>query len=272
MIIKPYETGENMQIDMLGLPGSGKSTIAGEIKKAYRSLGVKANDYLTLCCTALPGFRAALLIKMPTRIRNKGLQIMFRSTDTIFKHCLLFISANRKLNEHVLCSLDRKDNGEEAIMVVRWLYELFAQHNLIHSTIASDNYIIYDEGFLNRLITLYGYEDGVINKELIGEYIESIPRPDLVFYVDTEIENCIKRMKKRGYPKRLKGKSERDIEMILRNCRECAEYAIDNLKETGVTVHRIDNNCNRKVSLAAIKAIINEQAGLLHITADQLEG
>ena len=89
------------------------------------------------------------------------------------------------------------------------------EYYVIAKSIKSDNVFINDEGFYQRISSLFiSREDELINKNILYKYIADIPKIDKLIFIKRDIEKCTSaRIENKGY--RLRGLSENKLRSIL---------------------------------------------------------
>jgi thymidylate kinase len=86
-------------------------------------------------------------------------------------------------------------------------------------------------------------------------------KPALVFFVDSEVDTTIRRMKKRkkGYPGRYSGKTDEKIYQMQEQTRKLYQDALEILRRQGVGIILIPNNGTKKQLQKPLKRLIIEQ-------------
>jgi Ser/Thr protein kinase RdoA (MazF antagonist) len=113
--------------------------------------------------------------------------------------------------------------------------------------------VLVDEGLVHRAVNLFGWHTSP-RTEAVRRYISLVPLPDAVIAVDTDPDLARERVKGRGLPKRLVGKSDADVAAFVSRAREVATTAIAaTARRNGVTMIRIRNrnSLRRAISDAA---------------------
>ncbi len=247
-----------MHIELLGLPGAGKSTLIRIFLKNYRLSGYAAWDDESALFVSLRNSGFSFLKILPRNLGVIVVQLIFYHTK-LKDSCLdAFIKKNTHLLKLILNVLHRSAcSDKDKELTLNRFYNLFAKNEQIRTYFNKNEIVIYDEGFSQRIVSLFGYGFKNANEKDIIHYISKIPMPDQVFIIDTEIDKCLKRMENRGYPKRLRNKSENEILDTLSVCKKCIDYAANYFKSLGVQVCYIDNNRQLKDSYQDIARFFN---------------
>jgi thymidylate kinase len=240
-------------VEFMGLQASGKSEIYKEFSKL-----TKKNQNIISFEKAL---YYSLKIKLPYRVLKRILisQIYSRSYKRI-KKLADFELNNPELYSFILKKI--KEYGKpkwrnETLYGANNFFSLYQQ--ILEYFQNKKDIIVFDEGFLQRGVSIFATNPLIKPKRKdIAEYIKKIPLPKIVFYISTDIKECIQRMKKRKHGfKRMKNLSEKDSKKVIEHMELYLNIATKELKKKGVLVLKIENY-NLTKSIREIKRIIND--------------
>lgn len=195
-------------VELTGPVGAGKSALVPCIERAFRD-GRAINT-----CRFTPGRSAALLAHFAR------------------SHPRLVFYAARAVAE---LPLTLRHRAAIARLVVR-----LALADQALRPAGRPGALIVDEGWTHRAVNLFAWHR-VVNEPRVQAYIASIPRPDLVIVVDAPSHVIRTRLSDRGLPKRLRGRSPREVDAFLDRSRAVVELVADRLQSAEVPVVRFTN-------------------------------
>ena len=199
-----------MTIEFYGLPGSGKTTTAAALHRRLIARGIDAE----LC---RPG----------ERIRNKGLG----AKTVLFIKELIW-------RRRILASLPfREILSKNSLRDLKLLLSSFAYTSMYYEDSPSfgeksSEVVIIDEGFFQRLFSLFAFQEADDVKR-IETYLDALPPVDLRIYLKTEVDTSMQRMKQRGsLPIRMQNMEATRIKSIL----ETGEKIFDRIEGEEIIV------------------------------------
>jgi hypothetical protein len=254
----------NLHVEFMGLPGSGKSSLHQETLRAA------ARRNLPLL--SLPEALAACLSRNPTDTMLRGLtgwmmsrlgrgvavRAFARSTDRL-NSLAGFLAENLGLAEIVFGSQSTRDiSRDDRQLVIRWMLALFAGFQFVQERLTDKEVLIIDEGFCNRVTTLFAYSSYFpdLTKEIF-DYLDRIPRPDLVFVLEDGVEVCELRLDRRGWTERLAPFTPHERRKVLTRSEGCIAIAASRLQQIGVNVVRLPNDRSVVTVVKTIQSILD---------------
>jgi len=202
-----------MIIEIIGLPGSGKTSIVEILKKKYKNKidFYQSGDKKNIKCY-FTSFN--FLIKL------------------IFKFPILFFNSHKSFNW----------------LIHKLLYRV-CSYNIEES---NRNYLLYDSGVLMPMVSFYIQRNEYKINLDYGKLFNLLPRPDLIIFVDTEIDIVLKRYQRRGGyrtgnkgSKRVKINSLDEIENKFRDGEIFVTRLIDYYNNLGIKIIKISNNSSK---------------------------
>ncbi len=207
-----------MIIELLGKPGSGKSTLNHLLENDLKSNG----------CAAI-GFEDALKMRFK---KNKAISafvdfISIRHLQTFHAlwsgkciHKKFYKSQNSELVkkvEYLLDEIKLKCPGEFKLRK-SWLEFKIRQYSLFKEITNDANLIaLSDEGIASSIGNLFVYNSQIADITRIKSFLLGWPLPDMLIAVEAETTCCVHRLKKRGLPEFLKNKPDVNIVTGLEN-------------------------------------------------------
>ncbi len=248
-------------IEFLGVPGAGKSSLVPVVTGELQRAGVNAVEIAEATY-------AALRDGMQDRLIGPVFRNMPRSLGSSLSKHLVARSQDRMLAmrgfllDHpetaiaILEALsDRKDVDPRQDLALGWILELLWSYQLATSQGGSGSLLVLDEGFANRAVTLFGYRFSEEDEPRLRQYIESIPKPDLVIVVAGDTEVCAARASNRIRFAHL-GYSE--LVRFTREAATCVDVTSRLLAEHGVDVRTVQNESLLSVASSEVRRIIRD--------------
>ncbi len=230
-------------IDITGLSGSGKSTLLPLIKRAFEQKGltIVTEKELVNRLVKKKYYLIYIIINVfPLYVKN-------RLFNKLFKYNIQNINLkpkNLKLQKMIL-NINYKRNIPEfdKIKINNWISILIAKVSIADTCLRQEEYLLLDEAFVHRALSLFvSKEELSFSKELLAEYLKNIKNPEYLIVIITSINECKKRLNKRGLPLRFSGYSIPEISKVLSNSIRVIDCIIDYYTNTNTKILKLDNN------------------------------
>ena len=229
-------------IETIGLPGSGKSTINKLLLDNNKIFVETTESYILKSY-----FKKSILLSIINSSKVKK----------IFINQYYFKNSNKLLSEYMLESNDllsfvlksnyyMSQSKTDKVFVLKWMLRLIVDFQ--QSKLAGNKFIIFDEGFMHKTISLFvnPNQENFIDNDLfyleINKYLELVPVPSKLIFVDISINSAFERLKKRGFTQRTKKINESKILEYLSFCDKVIRYVVNFIKLKGCQVIVINNN------------------------------
>lgn len=229
-------------VEFIGIPGAGKTTLMPTVLAHLSAAGLSPLD-----------LNAAVIAAARRSLRDGALGPMLRfAPDRVARHLIArsherFLSLSDALASQPALGIaviesvqNRSVSAPDADQALRWLLDTLWKRELCRRG-NGEGWLVIDEGFSHRSITLFGYRYGDDERDFaaLQRYMEAIPLPSLVVKVNAEPLLCFERA---GVPPRFRSLDEEEQRRYLDAAANCAEDAVKLLAGRGVALTEIDNN------------------------------
>ena len=116
--------------------------------------------------------------------------------------------------------------------------------------------VIIDEGFIHKGMSFYFRKGstGINDDEFIEDYLKTIYIPDIIIYMDVDLEVCMNRMSKRNrFPDPFKNLSFDGQKKLFDNSSTYINEVIRHLKLSNTEVIKVKNNDSLNKSYNILK-------------------
>lgn len=231
-----------MIIEFVGTPGAGKTTLMNAAVESLQERGYhaySANDAARpVAARTLPG-RAIVHAFSPRRQRPLLWQLFYAATEA---ERMRFYWGNRDLMHRVWAYQFRRPiSAADRHHVLRWFNHQTGVYEFMRRRAGSAEAVLFDEGFIHRVVQLFASEYEVPLPEAVGAYVALLPRPDLLIYVAVPLEVCRDRVLARGIWERFAVKSATDTDRFLAAAEQAVIMAVAAARERRWPVIELDN-------------------------------
>lgn len=233
-------------IEFIGTPGVGKSTLLPSAVSVLRERGVAA---LTVVDAARPFASRTLLGRAvkavtPAIGRDAILWRVFLFLSLLYR--FRFIARHPELIRTVLSFQVHRpaEAGRRERRVLYWFFRTIGDYEFLRSRARPDEALLFDEGFVHRVVQFYASAVEEPSSRRISAYVNLLPKPDYVIFVDAPADVCERRIHARGIWKRLRRQSKQEVARFVSNCRTCVWLAVDQICRRGWTVIAVDNSAD----------------------------
>ena len=244
-------------VELLGVPGSGKSTLSSALV-ADLSNAVDLEQGVLRAMRARGEDDIARFVARIARSSDNRLwkRAYARSTDR-FSALTRFIGGHPNLLEAVLAAQRlRSDRDRDQGVVLGWVLNLMARYQVATES-GGMGWLVVDEGFCQRGVALFGFGYHEEDRDLLGAYLEAIPIPDVLIVIDTPLEDCRRRLEERGWSERLDGLGVEERNRFLTDSSTVVEAVAAIAGASGARLIRVDGTAPTPDSYASIAATLS---------------
>ena len=233
-----------MIIEFIGPPGAGKTTLLPAAAEALEQRGLTAYTVVEaarpFARRTMPGSGLAALAPRPWR--DPLLWRVFTGLTAVGR--LRFFAANLALLRYVRDSQQGRPAASESRQrrVLYWYYRHAGYYHFLTSRARPDEALLFDEGFLHRVVQLFSSPVERPSAEAIKDYVALLPAPDLTIAIAAPADDCQQRIYDRGLWARFGHKSQEEISQFVANASDAVELALCAASEAGWPLLEIDNS------------------------------
>lgn len=252
-------------IEFFGLPGSGKSTIKVHLIKELTNRNDKVfseEDALFNIFKKSKIKHSYLLKYFPDKYSKKILKPIFNRSKIKFDSIIRFFAIHVDLIQTIFKSDSfNQIHIQEKERILSWFFNTISIYQIIEDNVQNNSTIVFDEGFIHKILNFFispsHLDSNDINDDIIN-YIGCIPKPDYLIYVDSNIDDCYKRMKTRGFPSRLKSRNDAEIKTYLQFCQKQMDFVINHLKDNNFNVIKVNNFQSIENAIKSLPELIKQ--------------
>lgn len=238
-----------MLVELLGLPGSGKSTLVKKLlEKSFdhpiqiETLNQRAERVLQHHKTKRGYIR-----------RKKGRGWFFATFE--FAHC--YPEMFRIVFENAILHQDRNLD----------FFDLLVQYHFSKQATDAVGSAITDEGFLHRGAAIFLYPN---TYSTIDHYLEHVPHFDTVIHTQCSVDLALERCKSRpkGLPKRYRSFSEQELSQSYQKLMQLHQTCLDHHKNRGGNIIRVDGQKPWALTIQTVLDILSDDGAKCAVPFD----
>lgn len=237
----------------MGVPGAGKSTLRTRMMKVLAREGYQVFSPEDALISALKSgaddsISRLLLMVVPNELLRNHLYAIFNwSNCRLWAQSRFLASRGRSLQAFLGSRQYQAMSFDDRYLALSRFFKLVALYQLVEEEMDAACPVVFDSGFLQKAMGLFlmpGAGVDQIFDNNVSMYLENIPMPDLLIWVDTDIELCQERLtsRPRGAPLRMGNLDQDDVLIFLNACHKYFERAAESVTVRGGRVIRIMNN------------------------------
>ncbi|UCG25647.1 MAG: hypothetical protein JSW55_06565, partial [Chloroflexota bacterium] len=234
-------------------PGAGKTTLLPAAAEALAERGLTA---YTVNEAARPFARRtwlgpAVARLAPERWRGPLLWQTFYRLSVLER--IRFFAGNKRLLRLLLASQWRRPAAADARQrrVLYWYFRHAGYYEFLRNRAAPDEVLLFDEGFLHRVVQLFASVVERPEAQTIKPYLDLLPQPDLTIAIMAPAEVCVDRIYSRGLWNRFGDKTPEEVSRFVSHSHRAVTLALNAAVEAGWPVLEIDNSAGDPAVAAA---------------------
>ena len=213
-------------IELIGVPGAGKTTVAGVLQDALRNSGAIPYDVVKAARifakrTVLGRLVTGLL---PGSRVSGGLWVVYLLYSWVYAG--VFTVRNPQLLKHLMVS-QRRRPAEADIMARKvryWFLRLIGSYEFLVANGYPGEVLVLDEGFVHRVVQLYASEVEQPDANAIIRYLQLVPEPDAIVHVRAPLDTCVERVRLRGVWERYQSRDIGRLSDFLKSADIAVEF------------------------------------------------
>ncbi len=227
-------------VELIGPPGSGKSTIAAHLQELLAQTGLRA----------LPARGMGQTILDRTG-RHIPLDMVEVSSGFVF--CLHY-PALAGLVLHGQCR--RPGSWKHRLLALIWLLRLGGMYHFLRRSMQQNEVAVFSEGLANHAVNFFTSDQQAPSADLIERYVQHLPRPELLVSVQVPVDTCLARLQGRqALPRRIQGLGSEAITAFVTHQAQAVEMVLGEAQRLGWPVLLVDNT----VAADQVRAGLAEQ-------------
>lgn len=229
-------------IELVGTPGAGKTTLAGELIDILADQDLAAGTLVDRgrphAARTVPGRILARIT--PTPFQRPLLWMLFYALSAV--HGLRFARERRSLTGLVVRGQRRRPIPARLRRhILFWFFQLGGRRRFLERTSRPGDILVLDDGFLHRAVHLHASPAERPQAEQISTYVDLLPRPDLVVRPVASRETCKRRVRERGVWRHSSHLTNEELSSYLANAERAVHLAVERARELGWDVVEVDN-------------------------------
>lgn len=234
-----------MFVEFFGIPGAGKSTIASRLTDALLSANCESltlNEAITICLgRSILGSvmisNSIVAVDSCNRILARLYKYIF---STAYRYSMIILEPNLFFKVHHLL-LVRNLTWRHRCAEINAFFEVYVGYKFLRKRIYDNEIVILDEGLIHRAVNLFAWNLNGLDRNRVIDYFYNLPKLKLAILVYAPLEICMERVMLRGLPKRLNGRSQKNIDSFFRNNERITELASSYLDDAKRRKIQVDN-------------------------------
>jgi thymidylate kinase len=240
-----------MIVEFIGTPGAGKTTLVPVVSTYFKENGYQAYSVLD---AARPFAKRTFAGKVVRKIFPESIlkiilwQIFYISS---YFNRRKFHQKNNALMEAFYHHQEKRPiTPSDREHVIHWFVHLTGYYEFFKKFIQQNDVLIFDEGFVHRVVQLFASENEAPDFDLVASYLDLIPKPDLIIFTNTPTNICEERVFSRGVWERFREKDPADTSKFIHHSSEVVNFSAKYMREKGWNLIEVQNG-HQEISIVA---------------------
>lgn len=260
-----------MIIEFIGTPGAGKTTLLPIVIDFFEEQAYKA---YTVVAAARPFASRTVWGKVvlglaPLSWQRPLLWRVFYYLSVIYR--LKFIAQHPRMMGQLLTRQIRRPPAADVRQrkVLTWFFRQIGYYEFLQLQAKANEVLVFDEGFIHRVVQLYSSSIEKPAQAQLTAYVDLLPQPDLLIFVQASPATCEKRIYGRGLWQRAQHKTAAEITQFIHHAHQAVNLAVGQARHKNWTVIAINNDGD---DLTAVRAHLRQQLAQIPLPGHQTAG
>ena len=252
-------------IEITGIPGSGKSTIAPIVKEFFKKEGFDVYDGVSIIqhCRSFPLnllFVGKIFGWITSKLSESRIRSIARILELNKQYSQRFIRQNSDLFAQVKkITESRPISKEHKNLTISFFLNTASSYQIALESLKNNSILILEEGFVHKATTLFvSLEENNIDFKEIEKYLNRTAKVNAVINVQANEILCQKRLSKRKLPIRLENKKDDEIMKFLSKSKSVIDFNAKYLINKGIPIFSMVNESETFSKDSLIKNISKE--------------
>ena len=238
------ETGAPGVIELIGIPGAGKTTVAGILEDVLRDEGLIPYDVVSAARVYAKRTWVGRVLGrlLAGSVLSRALWGVYLAYS--WAYVPYFAFRNPRLVRNIVVSQARRP-GEADVAerrVLFWYARLIGSHGFLLSRAYPGEVLVLDEGFVHRVVQLHASDVERPSADAIEAYLRLVPVPTAVIHVRAPRDVCLDRIRNRGLWARYQGDDGSKLTGFLESADRAVRMAVEAMDRLGWSVEHVDNS------------------------------
>jgi len=229
-------------IEFISTPGAGKTSLCAAVREFFAERGQRALVVMDASRLFASRTRAGGLVASlaPASLQGPLLWQVFYQASRLNR--VGFRSEHRALIQAVEDFQRGRPIPEgDRQHVMGWFTNLIGQYRFLKTHAEKGDVLVFDEGFIHRVVQLFASEAEALNPSRIRSYLDLVPLPDLIIQPQASLETCIERVYHRGIWERFRGRDEAAVRRFMQNAHAAVGIAVEHIAARGWPLLQVVN-------------------------------
>lgn len=229
-------------VEFISTPGAGKTSLLPAVKGFFSGHDRRAWGVIEAARPFAQRTTVGRIVSSlaPVSLRGPLLWQVFYLASRMER--AKFRSANLKLIHSVEhFQRERPISPADQAHVMRWFTNLTGQYSFLKAHAGKEDVLIFDEGFIHRVVQLFASEAEMLEPDRIRSYLDQVPLPDLIIQPQASLETCLTRVYQRGIWERFQARDKGTVRRFMQNAHAAVGIAVEHIAARRWPLVQVDN-------------------------------